>query len=75
MKTKAVWSQGYSMLKDEYYQLFTDYLKRFFDDYSKQGIDFWGLTTGNEPANGFSDTNPVPSMSWTAADQVTIIEK
>ncbi|KAG5897982.1 hypothetical protein JTB14_007927 [Gonioctena quinquepunctata] len=65
MKTIKVWS-GYSMLKPEYYQLFVDYIIAFLDEYKKCGIDIWGLTTGNEPLNGFRTTSEmrINSMGW-----------
>lgn len=36
----------------EYYQAWADYHVKFLDAYRKQGIEFWGLTTGNEPIHG-----------------------
>jgi glucosylceramidase len=28
---------------------YANYLKKFFDEYSKEGLDFWGMTAQNEP--------------------------
>lgn len=71
MKNFNVW-QGFSQLEEKNYQLFADYTKRFFDEYSKQGINFWGLTTGNEPLSGFLSLlqTKVNSMGWIPYKQV-----
>lgn len=34
----------------------------------KQGIDIWGITTGNEPLNGWIPNWPFNCMGWSAAD-------
>ncbi|KHJ93996.1 O-Glycosyl hydrolase family 30, partial [Oesophagostomum dentatum] len=36
----------------EYYRSYTKYLIRFFEEYAKNGIDFWGMTLQNEPTSG-----------------------
>lgn len=36
-------------LLPQYMQTWADYFVKFFDEYKKQGIDFWGLTVQNEP--------------------------
>lgn len=36
-----------------YYKLFAQYLVRFFEQYHKENITFWGLTVENEPQMGF----------------------
>lgn len=43
---------GVTMLKEEFYQAWANYYLRFFEEYSKQGIHFWGMTTQNEPLDG-----------------------
>ncbi|KAJ8968114.1 hypothetical protein NQ317_006268 [Molorchus minor] len=43
MKTNNDWP-GIGWLKDEYYQLWADYFLKFFDEYEKNNITFWGLT-------------------------------
>lgn len=35
-----------------YYQTWANYHVRFLEEYGKHNITFWGLTSGNEPANG-----------------------
>lgn len=36
-------------LKPEYMQAWADYYIRFFEEYKKEGINFWGVTVQNEP--------------------------
>lgn len=36
-------------LKPECYKVWANYYIRFFEEYKKQGISFWGLTVQNEP--------------------------
>jgi glucosylceramidase len=42
---------------------------RFLDEYKKQGIEFWGISTGNEPINGILPVNRFNSMGWTPQSQ------
>ena len=35
-----------------YYLTWARYIIRFFVDYAKSGIQFWGLTVQNEPSSG-----------------------
>ena len=48
MKTNNSMLRG-GKLKPEYYQAWANYFIRFFEEYEKQGISFWGLTVQNEP--------------------------
>ena len=48
MKTNNDMLHG-GKLKPEYFQTWANYYVRFFDEYKKQGINFWGLTVQNEP--------------------------
>uniref|UniRef100_A0A8D8U1K1 Glucosylceramidase n=1 Tax=Cacopsylla melanoneura TaxID=428564 RepID=A0A8D8U1K1_9HEMI len=43
---------GEGELKPQYYQLWAQYLIMFLDQYKKENLNFWALTTGNEPING-----------------------
>lgn len=52
-------------LKSEYYQLYAEYIKKFFDAYKERGIDIWGLTPGNEPIDGFIPFFTFNAMGWT----------
>ncbi|EPB74231.1 O-Glycosyl hydrolase family 30 [Ancylostoma ceylanicum] len=52
--------QGGGRLKGEeggeYYKTWANHYVRFFEEYHKNGVDFWGLTIQNEPTSG-SDPN------------------
>ncbi|XP_023312733.1 putative glucosylceramidase 3, partial [Anoplophora glabripennis] len=63
MKTNNDWS-GMGRLKDEYYQLWADYIMRFYEEYDKNNISFWGMTTQNEPSAGFAISTKVNCMGW-----------
>ncbi|PNF36457.1 hypothetical protein B7P43_G15864 [Cryptotermes secundus] len=68
MKTNGDYS-GFGFLKSEYYQAWADYLVKFLDEYKKQGLEFWGISTGNEPINGIIPVNRFNSMGWTPWSQ------
>lgn len=58
-------------LEKKYYQLYADYIKKFFDAYNERGIDIWGITPGNEPLDGFVPFFPFNAMGWTPAESAT----
>ncbi|XP_021944901.2 lysosomal acid glucosylceramidase isoform X2 [Folsomia candida] len=60
--------KGRGVLKTEYYQLWADYFVRFLRDYQKEGINIWGVTTGNEPLNGLIPGWPFNCMGWKSSD-------
>lgn len=60
---------GRGQLKEEYYQLWADYHVKFLDEYGKQGLKFWGLTTQNEPMDGMIPDFTFNCMGWTADTQ------
>ena len=62
---------GRGFLRKEYYQTWADYFIRFLDEYSSQGLEMWGLTAQNEPADGRIPDFFFNSMGWTAAEQVS----
>jgi len=64
MKTNNNMLHG-GKLKPEYYQTWADYYVRFFNEYEKQGINFWGLTVQNEPMA----TQTWESCIYTAEDE------
>lgn len=68
MKDHKIWV-GYSLLSEQYGQVYAQYLKRFLDEYEKKGVKFWGITTGNVPSNGFKRKEP-NSMGWLPEVQV-----
>ncbi|VDM81379.1 unnamed protein product [Strongylus vulgaris] len=43
----------------EYYQTWANYFIRFFEEYHKNGIGFWGVTVQNEPTSGLN-----PDYGW-----------
>ena len=61
---------GRGFLRKEYYQTWADYFIRFLDEYSSQGLEMWGLTAQNEPADGRIPDFFFNSMGWTADEQV-----
>lgn len=65
-----LYEPGYTIVKPTHYQVYADYYKRFFDDYSKHGVNFWGLTTGNEPSNAFGVEHSIQSVGWVPSHQV-----
>lgn len=56
MKTNGEWG-GISFLKQNYYQIWANYYVKFFEEYAKHNISFWGVTTQNEPSNGLTPTD------------------
>jgi glucosylceramidase len=42
---------------------------RFLDEYKKQGVEFWGISTGNEPTDAFQPLDNFNSMGWTTLSQ------
>lgn len=72
MKTNKTWT-GYSFLKEENFQVFANYMKKFLEEYAKRDIHFWGITTGNEPINGFYPdfASKINAMAWLPQIQVT----
>ncbi|XP_071867018.1 lysosomal acid glucosylceramidase [Bombus fervidus] len=64
---------GVTFLKEEYYQVYAEYLLKFLDEYKNNGIDMWAITTGNEPITANIFKIPNISMGWepeTMADWV-----
>ncbi|KAJ9601521.1 hypothetical protein L9F63_000264 [Diploptera punctata] len=74
MKTNDDYS-GFGFLKEEYYEVWTEYLIKFLDKYEKEGLYFWGISTGNEPINGIIPVNRFNSMGWTPSTQTTWIKE
>ncbi|XP_076033787.1 lysosomal acid glucosylceramidase-like isoform X1 [Oratosquilla oratoria] len=60
---------GFGRLKDEMYQPWADYFKKFLDQYAEQNVSFWGLTAQNEPFNGYVPGFFFNCMGWTAEEQ------
>lgn len=66
MKTNDYYT-GFGFLKKEYYQVYTNYLLRFMDDYRREGLDIWALSTGNEPSGAYYPLNRINGMGWTTS--------
>jgi len=62
MKDNGEYKGGY--LKEEYYQTWANYFLKFLEEYKKQGFDFWGITTGNEPLLARLSFIKIPSVNW-----------
>ncbi|CAI4228154.1 unnamed protein product [Auanema sp. JU1783] len=60
MKTNQRMSGG-GALRDDYrvHRAYANYFVRFFEEYDKEGVDFWGVTIENEPTAG-----AVPNYKW-----------
>ncbi|KAF2892655.1 hypothetical protein ILUMI_13518 [Ignelater luminosus] len=48
MKTHNHTNSGY--IKTSMYQTWADYHVKFLESYKEHGLNFWGITTGNEPS-------------------------
>ena len=57
-----------------YFYLQTISESRFLDEYKKVGIKIWGLTTGNEPLNGFIPFFKFNCMAFTPQHQRDFIK-
>lgn len=67
LKTNGAYLGG--SIKENMYQVYADYFVKFLDEYKKQNIEFWGITTGNEPNNDNSH-HGIPAVEWTGETQV-----
>ncbi|XP_029032057.2 lysosomal acid glucosylceramidase-like [Osmia bicornis bicornis] len=65
MKTRAK-NNGYGFLKEEYYQLYAEYLVKFLDAYKENGLKIWAISTGNEPLFNYLPTDAIEVLGWTA---------
>ncbi|XP_033227657.1 lysosomal acid glucosylceramidase-like [Belonocnema kinseyi] len=73
MKTNNNYT-GYGFLKKKYFQLYTDYLLKFMNEYKKHNIKMWAISTGNEPFTMYiSILVPFNSMGWKSEDVGTFI--
>ncbi|XP_065074238.1 lysosomal acid glucosylceramidase [Ochlerotatus camptorhynchus] len=70
MKTNNDWT-GSSRLKPEYYQTWADYHIKYLQLMKEAGLNYWAISTGNEPMNaviGFFFVRFM-SLGWVATDQ------
>lgn len=69
MKTTNQLTGGLGFLKADYLQTWADYYVKFFDAYADNGVEFWGVTTQNEPSSGlFFGT--INNLAWTPSQMV-----
>ncbi|XP_049816883.1 lysosomal acid glucosylceramidase-like [Schistocerca nitens] len=68
MKTNYEFT-GSSLLLDQYYQAWADYHIKFLDAYKENGLEFWAVSTGNEPATGIINIPGINSLGWTPQRQ------
>lgn len=60
------------VIKDQFYQVYANYFVKFLDDYKKEGVTYWGITTGNEPSI-HDERYGIPSVGWTPETLVSIL--
>jgi glucosylceramidase len=63
MKTNGEYA-GYGFLLEEMYQAWADYFVKFLDSYQSEGIEFWGITTGNEPSLAMAPLDQINTVGW-----------
>ncbi|XP_043524004.1 lysosomal acid glucosylceramidase-like isoform X2 [Frieseomelitta varia] len=65
MKTNQRINGLLGFLERRYYGTYVDYLIRFLQEYRNNGINVWGISTGNEPFNAFVPFDRLNVMAWT----------
>jgi len=68
MKTNNDMLHG-GKLKPEYYSAWANYYIKFFEEYKKQGVNFWGLTIQNEPLSA----QPWESCLYSAEEERDLV--
>ena len=53
-------------LLDKYYQTYANYLIKFLEEYKKNGLEIWAITTGNEPFTTLIPFARINKMYWSA---------
>jgi O-glycosyl hydrolase len=56
-----------------YYLAYARYLIRFFEEYQKLGVKFWGMTVQNEPDTGKLDVYPFQTMYLVRLNQISVL--
>lgn len=56
---------GVGYLKEEYFEAYANYHKKFLEEYKRNNISFWAITTTNEPLNGVVDLPDFNCLGWT----------
>ncbi|CAJ0948067.1 unnamed protein product, partial [Mesorhabditis belari] len=57
-----------------YYKAYATYYKRFFEEYHKEGIDYWGMTPTNEPLEGRNADYKFQVVNFEAEDERDFIK-
>lgn len=70
MKTNGKYTGG--AIIEDLYQAWADYFMKFFDSYADEGVEFWGVTTGNEPSSALIPFGIINSVGWTPSGMVRI---
>ncbi|CAB3405810.1 unnamed protein product [Caenorhabditis bovis] len=66
MKVNGRMRGGGEMKKDpKIYQAYANYFVKFFEEYLKNGIPFWGVTVQNEPSSGADITYRWQTLNFT----------
>ncbi|XP_072389814.1 lysosomal acid glucosylceramidase-like [Diabrotica undecimpunctata] len=55
-------------IKRELYELYAKYFVTFLDKYLQNGVNFWGISTGNEPFVGMLHWDGIPGVLWMPDD-------
>lgn len=69
MKTCEYWSGSFCTLKPIFKQTFADYHLRFLEFMKANNIDFYSISTGNEPTNGIMGITEIMSLGWLPYNQ------
>lgn len=67
MKYNNNWTCGY--LRDEFYEHWAKWHRCMLDMWHSVGIDYWLISLGNEPTNGYFNTVAFVCMGWFPWDQ------
>ncbi|CAG9763952.1 unnamed protein product [Ceutorhynchus assimilis] len=65
---------GFGKVVPKYYQLWAKYYLKFFEEYEKQGVAFWGVTSQNEPIDGLIGTT-VPNNGFDSEEMKNWIKE
>lgn len=55
---------GIGFLNVSMYVPWANYFLKFIDAYERNNVSIWGITTGNEPANGYGFFIDINDMGW-----------
>ena len=62
---------GNGFIKKEFYQTWADYFVRFLEEYYKNGVPIWGITTQNEPSMAVLKLKDLPTVGWSSTNMVS----